>query len=82
MELQLRRPGRAEHRVRSYGLGDPDAVAVAFRSALWYWMNSVHAEITIRNINSALECDGKNPSAINNRVGYGGGAESISTPEG
>jgi chitinase len=64
------------------GLGDPDAVArsalVAFRSALWYWMNNVHGVFvsgqgfgaTIRAINGALECDGKNPDSVNNRVAY------------
>jgi chitinase len=54
------------------------SAVVAFRSALWYWMNNVHAGITsgqgfgstVRNINGALECDGKNPTAVNNRVGY------------
>ncbi|XP_062219572.1 chitinase 6-like [Phragmites australis] len=64
------------------GLGDPDAVArsavTAFRAALWYWMDFVHEAIvsgqgfgaTIRAINGALECGGKNPSSVNNRVGY------------
>ncbi|GJN10219.1 hypothetical protein PR202_ga28296 [Eleusine coracana subsp. coracana] len=64
------------------GLGDPDAVArsavVAFRAAIWYWMNNVHEGFvsgqgfgsTIRNINGPLECDGKNPTAVNDRVGY------------
>nr|CAB3447171.1 unnamed protein product [Digitaria exilis] len=64
------------------GLGDPDAVArsavVAFRAALWFWMNSVHDALvsgggfgaTIRAINGGLECDGKNPAAVSSRVGY------------
>ncbi|KAL6634012.1 hypothetical protein ACP70R_026683 [Stipagrostis hirtigluma subsp. patula] len=64
------------------GLGDPDAVArsavVAFRAALWYWMGAVHEAIvsgegfgaTIRAINGALACDGKNPAGVNRRVGY------------
>lgn len=64
------------------GLNDPDAVArspvVAFQSALWYWMNNVHGPITsgqgfgatIRAINGAVECDGKNTNAVNNRVAY------------
>ncbi|CAL5021017.1 unnamed protein product [Urochloa decumbens] len=64
------------------GLGDPDAVArsavVAFRAALWYWMNNVHESLvagggfgaTIQAINGALECNGKNPNAVNSRVGY------------
>ncbi|KAL6634704.1 hypothetical protein ACP70R_027375 [Stipagrostis hirtigluma subsp. patula] len=64
------------------GVGDPDAVArsavVAFRAALWYWMGAVHDAIvsdqgfgaTIRAINGALECDGKNPASVNDRVAY------------
>lgn len=64
------------------GLNDPDAVArspvLAFQAALWFWMNSVHEAIvsgqgfgaTIRAINGALECNGKNPNAVNNRVAY------------
>ena len=64
------------------GLNDPDAVArspvVAFQAALWYWMNNVHDAIvsgrgfgaTIRAINGALECDGKRPDAVNNRVDF------------
>uniref|UniRef100_M8BH49 chitinase n=1 Tax=Aegilops tauschii TaxID=37682 RepID=M8BH49_AEGTA len=64
------------------GLNDPDAVArspvLAFQAALWYWMNSVHDVIvsgqgfgaTIRAINGALECNGKNPSAVNDRVAF------------
>ncbi|XP_040376940.1 chitinase 6 [Oryza brachyantha] len=64
------------------GLGDPDAVArspvLAFQTALWYWANNVHDAIvsgqgfgaTIRAINGALECDGKNPAAVNSRVAY------------
>ncbi|KAL5207951.1 hypothetical protein ABZP36_032386 [Zizania latifolia] len=62
------------------GLGDPDAVArsptLAFQTALWYWMNNVHGAIvsgqgfgaTIRAINGALECNGKNPTAVNSRI--------------
>ena len=54
------------------------SAVVAFRAALWYWMNSVHEPLaagggfgaTIRAINGALECDGKNPSAVSSRVGY------------
>jgi len=64
------------------GVNDPDAVArspvVAFQAALWFWTNSVHDIIvsgqgfgaTIRAINGGLECDGKNPTSVNNRVGY------------
>ncbi|KAJ3696835.1 hypothetical protein LUZ61_000540 [Rhynchospora tenuis] len=64
------------------GLGSPETVAndviVSFKTALWYWMRNVHSHIvsgegfgaTIRAINGALECDGKNPATVNARVGY------------
>jgi predicted chitinase len=56
---------------------------LAFRTAIWYWMTqsgpnnqSAHAAITgsqgfggtIRSINGALECDGKRPDIVQNRV--------------
>nr|XP_019708186.1 endochitinase EP3 [Elaeis guineensis] len=64
------------------GLNSPETVAndvvISFRTALWYWMKYVHSLITsgqgfgatIRAINGALECDGKNPETVNKRVGY------------
>nr|ACJ61939.1 chitinase [Zea mays subsp. parviglumis] len=62
------------------GLGDPGRVArdavVAFKAALWFWMNSVHGVVpqgfgaTTRAINGALECGGNNPAQMNARVGY------------
>ncbi|XP_038712404.1 endochitinase EP3-like [Tripterygium wilfordii] len=62
------------------GLNAPETVAndplVAFRTGLWYWMNSVRPVInqgfgaTIRAINGALECDGGNPATVQRRVGY------------
>ncbi|CAD6260424.1 unnamed protein product [Miscanthus lutarioriparius] len=62
------------------GLGNPDKVAqdpvISFKTALWFWMNNVHQVMpqgfgaTIRAINGALECNGKNPAAVNARVGY------------
>jgi chitinase len=62
------------------GLGNPDRVAqdpvISFKTALWFWMNNVHGVMpqgfgaTIRAINGALECNGKNPAAVNARVGY------------
>ncbi|CAL9055723.1 chitinase 6-like [Musa acuminata AAA Group] len=64
------------------GLGAPETVAndvvISFKTALWYWMNNCHSLITsgqgfgatIRAINGALECDGKNPATVNARVGY------------
>nr|CAB3454515.1 unnamed protein product [Digitaria exilis] len=60
------------------GLKNPGAVAqdpvVAFKTALWFWMNNVHPVMpqgfgaTIRAINGALECNGNNPSEMNDRV--------------
>ena len=64
------------------GLGDPDAVArsavVAFRAALWYWMNSVHEPLaagggfgaTIRAINGALECGRGQDNRVADRIGF------------
>ncbi|CAO2042823.1 unnamed protein product [Urochloa humidicola] len=62
------------------GLGNPDRVAqdpvIAFKTALWFWMNNVHGVMpqgfgaTIRAINGALECNGKNTAQMNARVGY------------
>ncbi|CAA7404542.1 unnamed protein product [Spirodela intermedia] len=64
------------------GLGSPETVAedplVAFKTALWFWMNNVHSRIvsgegfgaTIRAINGALECDGGNPATVTARVEY------------
>jgi chitinase len=60
------------------GLGDPDKVAqdpvVSFKTALWYWMTTVHKVMpqgfgaTIRAINGALECNGKNTAEMEDRV--------------
>ncbi|GJN27186.1 hypothetical protein PR202_gb15183 [Eleusine coracana subsp. coracana] len=60
------------------GLRDPDRVArdnvVAFKTALWFWMNNVHQVMpqgfgaTIRAINGALECNGRNPGTVESRV--------------
>ncbi|RLM74531.1 endochitinase A-like [Panicum miliaceum] len=62
------------------GLGNPDRVAqdpvIAFKTALWYWMNNVHRVMpqgfgaTTRAINGALECNGKNQAQMNARVRY------------
>ncbi|CAL5068647.1 unnamed protein product [Urochloa decumbens] len=62
------------------GLENPDKVAqdatVAFKTALWFWMNNVHQVMsqgfgaTIRAINGDLECNGKNPGAVNSRVNF------------
>ncbi|PIA65653.1 hypothetical protein AQUCO_00100867v1 [Aquilegia coerulea] len=64
------------------GLNAPETVAndpiISFKAALWFWMNNVHSIITsgqgfgptIRAINGALECDGRNPDTVGARVGY------------
>ncbi|XP_021800353.1 endochitinase EP3-like isoform X2 [Prunus avium] len=62
------------------GLNSPETVAndpiISFKTALWYWMNSVRPVIgegfgaTIRAINGALECDGGNPATVQKRVKY------------
>ncbi|KAL6294162.1 hypothetical protein ACE6H2_002304 [Prunus campanulata] len=62
------------------GLNSPETVAndpiIAFKTALWYWMNFVRPVIgegfgaTIRAINGALECDGGNPATVQKRVEY------------
>ncbi|KAG5530507.1 hypothetical protein RHGRI_025451 [Rhododendron griersonianum] len=74
--------GPAGNSIGFDGLNNPDLVAtdpiIAFKTALWYWMNFVHSIIvsgqgfgeTIRAINGALECNGGNPTTVNARVGY------------
>lgn len=64
------------------GLNAPETVAtdplVSFKTAIWYWMNYCHSIITsgqgfgstIRAINGALECNGRNPNGVNKRVQY------------
>ncbi|KAG6481907.1 endochitinase EP3-like [Zingiber officinale] len=64
------------------GLRAPETVAndavISFRTALWFWMNNCHSPITsgqgfgatIRAINGDLECNGRNPTTVNARVGY------------
>ncbi|CAI0449529.1 unnamed protein product [Linum tenue] len=69
--------GRAN---RFDGLKNPDIVArnrvVAWKAALWFWMKNVRPvvgrgfEPTIRAINGALECNGKNPGAVKARVDF------------
>ncbi|CAI0471870.1 unnamed protein product [Linum tenue] len=69
--------GRAN---RFDGLKNPDIVArnrvVAWKAALWFWMKNVRPVVgrgfgpTIRAINGALECNGKNPAAVKARVDF------------
>ncbi|CAI9270968.1 unnamed protein product [Lactuca saligna] len=63
------------------GLNNRGTVAtdpvIAFRTALWFWMNNVQSVLvsgqgfgaTIRAING-MECDGGNPDTISSRVRY------------
>ncbi|CAB4294311.1 unnamed protein product [Prunus armeniaca] len=72
--------GRAGESIGFDGLNSPETVAndpiISFKTALWYWMNSVRPVIgegfgaTIRAINGALECDGGNPATVQKRVEY------------
>jgi chitinase len=74
--------GPAGESIGFNGLSSPETVAedviISFKTAFWYWMNYVHSLIvsgqgfgaTIRAINGALECDGKNPTTVQKRVGY------------
>ncbi|XP_077228073.1 endochitinase PR4-like [Tasmannia lanceolata] len=74
--------GPAGNSIGFDGLGSPETVAtdpiVSFKTGLWYWMNNCHSIITsgqgfgptIRAINGALECDGRNPDTVRARVGY------------
>ena len=49
---------------------------LAFRSALWYWMENVHSVVgqgfgaTTRRINGAVECDGKQPDKVQSRINF------------
>ncbi|XWS13158.1 hypothetical protein CRYUN_Cryun36dG0013500 [Craigia yunnanensis] len=62
------------------GLNSPETVAtdpvISFKTALWYWVNSVQPVIgqgfgaTIRAINGAIECDGGNPATVQARINY------------
>ncbi|MCL7023737.1 hypothetical protein MKW94_014605 [Papaver nudicaule] len=62
------------------GLNAPETVSddpiISFKTALWFWTNSVHPVIsqgfgaTTRAINGALECDGGNPATVQARANY------------
>ncbi|KAJ4868702.1 Chitinase family protein [Raphanus sativus] len=61
-------------------LGQPELVGsdptVAFRTALWFWVNNVRPVLsqgfgaTIRAINGRVECDGASPDKVNSRISY------------
>ncbi|KAJ0803247.1 putative chitinase [Helianthus annuus] len=73
--------GQAGKKLGFDGLNDPDIVArdpvVAFKTALWFWMNNIHSGFvagkgfgaTIRAINGG-ECNGHMPAAVRARVSY------------
>ncbi|KAH6833454.1 carrot EP3-3 chitinase-like protein [Perilla frutescens var. hirtella] len=64
------------------GLNNPEIVAtnidVSFKAALWYWMENCHTAITsgqgfgatIKAINGDIECNGREPDKVTNRVNY------------
>ncbi|XP_042517155.1 endochitinase EP3-like [Macadamia integrifolia] len=64
------------------GLNDPGIVATdvvtSFKTALWFWMNNCHSimtsgqgfRATIQAINGAIECNGGNTAAVQDRVQY------------
>ncbi|CAA0809667.1 Chitinase family protein [Striga hermonthica] len=72
--------GPAGQSIGFNGLNDPDVVGkdpvIAFKTALWFWMNNCHKKIvsegfgsTIRAINS-MECNGGNADTVTARVNY------------
>ncbi|CAL8990570.1 unnamed protein product [Prunus brigantina] len=66
--------GAAGNSIGFDGLNSPETVA--FKAALWYWMNSVRPVVsqgfgaTTRDINGAVECDGKEPGKVQARINY------------
>ncbi|CAO2838231.1 unnamed protein product [Amaranthus hypochondriacus] len=72
--------GAAGKALNFNGLGNPEIVGtdvnIAFKASMWYWMTNVHSVVnqgfgaTIKAINGALECNGKNQDQANNRVQY------------
>ncbi|KAK9932231.1 hypothetical protein M0R45_019477 [Rubus argutus] len=72
--------GPAGNAIGFDGLNSPETVAsdpvVAFKTALWYWMNNVHSVVgqgfgsTTRAITRAVECDGKSPDSSQARANF------------
>ncbi|KAM1989992.1 hypothetical protein ACFX15_031290 [Malus domestica] len=72
--------GAAGNSIGFDGLNSPESVAsdpvLAFKTALWFWITNVRPVIsqgfgaTIRAINGAVECDGKQPALVQARVNY------------
>ncbi|XP_043712417.1 chitinase 6-like [Telopea speciosissima] len=74
--------GAAGNSIGFDGLNNPGIVATdvvtSFKTALWFWMNNCHSIMisgqgfgaTIRAINGAIECNGGNTAAMQDRVTY------------
>ncbi|BFG15878.1 endochitinase EP3 [Prunus yedoensis var. nudiflora] len=72
--------GAAGNSIGFDGLNSPESVAsdpvLAFKTALWFWITNVRPVIsqgfgaTIRAINGAVECDGKQPALVQARINY------------
>lgn len=72
--------GAAGEELNFNGLNDPEKVGndvdTSFKASMWYWMTNVHSIInqgfgaTIRKINGAAECDGKNTPQVQDRVQF------------
>ncbi|XP_074284511.1 acidic endochitinase SP2-like [Silene latifolia] len=70
--------GAAGQSIGFDGLNAPETVAndvvISFKTALWFWMNNVHSVLnqgfgaSIRAINGGVECNGGNPSEVNDRI--------------
>ncbi|KAG2721887.1 hypothetical protein I3760_02G102600 [Carya illinoinensis] len=72
--------GAAGKNIGFDGLNSPELVAadpiISFKASLWFWMTYVHQVrsqgfgATIQAINGAIECNGKNPAAVKDRIQY------------
>ena len=77
MELQLRTVWSESRSRSSTSARDSSSnPTIAFRTALWFWVNNVRPVLnqgfgaTIRAINGDLECNGKSPDKVNARIRY------------
>ena len=72
--------GKAGNDLKLNLLNNPEMVAsdpvVSFKTALWYWMVAVRPVVsqgfgaTIKAINGAVECGGKEPQRVQRRIGF------------
>ncbi|KAJ9178505.1 hypothetical protein P3X46_010383 [Hevea brasiliensis] len=70
--------GAAGKSIGFNGLNNPEIVAtdpvISFKTALWYWMQNVRPSVTqgfgatIKAINGAVECNGKEPAKVQARI--------------